>query len=142
MVKYVISGGDSLSPEKNKKVNEFLKEHNCDAHIMQGYGMTETTGPVSIGALGSDKPGSIGIPLPGNKIKILDLDTKEEKKYGEIGEICITGPILMKEYLDNPEETKKMMVKHEDGNLWVHTGDLGYMDEDGVFQDIMYIHHM
>ncbi len=132
MVKYVISGGDSLSPEKNKKVNEFLKEHNCDAHIMQGYGMTETTGPVSIGALGSDKPGSIGIPLPGNKIKILDLDTKEEKKYGEIGEICITGPILMKEYLDNPEETKKMMVKHEDGNLWVHTGDLGYMDEDGV----------
>lgn len=132
MVKYVISGGDSLSPEKNKAVNEFLKNHHCDAHIMQGYGMTETTGPVSLGALGSDKPGSIGIPLPGNKIKILDVGTKEEKKYGEIGEICITGPTVMSKYLDNVEETNNILIKHEDGNKWVHTGDLGYMDEDGV----------
>lgn len=132
MVKYVISGGDSLSSEKNKKVNDFLLEHKCEAHIMQGYGMTETTGPVSIGALGSDKPGSIGIPLPGNKIKILDVETKEEKKTGEIGEICITGPIVMAKYLDNEKETNNIVFTHEDGNRWVHTGDLGYMDEDGV----------
>lgn len=132
MVKYVISGGDSLSSEKNNAVNAFLKEHHCDAHIMQGYGMTETTGPASIGAFGSDKPGSIGIPLPGNKIKILDIDTKEEKKFGEIGEICITGPVVMAGYLDNPEETNSILVSHDDGRKWVHTGDLGYMDEDGV----------
>lgn len=132
MVKYVISGGDSLSPEKNKKVNAFLKEHNCNERIMQGYGMTETTGPACVGALGSDKLGSVGIPLPGNKVKIIDVDSKEEKRTGEIGEICITGQIVMSRYLDNKQETDKMVVFHEDGLRWVHTGDLGYMDEDGV----------
>lgn len=132
MVKYVISGGDSLSSEKNNAVNQFLKEHHCEAHVMQGYGMTETTGPASIGAFGSDKPGSIGIPLPGNKIKILDIETKEEKKFGEIGEICITGPVVMLGYLNNVEETNSILITHEDGKKWVHTGDLGYMDEDGV----------
>lgn len=132
MVKYVISGGDSLSPEKNKRVNEFLKEHNCNEHILQGYGMTETTGPACVGALGSDKLGSVGIPLPGNKVKIIDIDTKEEKRTGEIGEICITGPIVMSRYLDNKEETDNIIFTHEDGCRWVHTGDLGYVDEDGV----------
>ncbi len=132
MVKYVISGGDSLSPEKNKRVNDFLKEHNCNEHVLQGYGMTETTGPACVGALGSDKLGSVGIPLPGNKVKIIDVDSKEEKKVGEIGEICLSGPVIMSRYLDNKEETDKMIYTHEDGTRWVHTGDLGYMDEDGV----------
>lgn len=132
MVKYVISGGDSLSPEKNKKVNEFLAKHNCMEHIMQGYGMTETTGPVCVGALGSDKLGSCGIPLPGNVIKIFDTETLEEKRSGEIGEICISGPTVMSRYLDNEKETNKMIMVHSDGTKYVHTGDLGYMDEDGV----------
>ncbi len=132
MVKYVISGGDSLSPEKNKKVNEFLAQHNCMEHIMQGYGMTETTGPVCVGALGSDKLGSCGIPLPGNVIKIFDTETMEEKRNGEIGEICISGPTVMSRYLDNEEETNKMIMVHSNGEKYVHTGDLGYMDEDGV----------
>ncbi|HAB66400.1 MAG TPA: AMP-dependent synthetase [Firmicutes bacterium] len=131
-VKYVISGGDSLSPEKNKKVNEFLKQHNCNEHILQGYGMTETTGPAVVGVLGSDKLGSVGIPLPGNKVKIIDVDSKEEKKIGEIGEICISGPVVMSRYLDNKEETNNLIHIYEDGQRWVHTGDLGYMDEDGV----------
>lgn len=131
-VKYVVSGGDSLSPEKNQKVNDFLKRHNCNEHILQGYGMTETTGPVVVGVLGSDKLGSVGIPLPGNKVKIIDVDSKEEKKMGEIGEICLSGPVVMSRYLDNKEETEKMVYVHEDGLRWVHTGDLGYMDEDGV----------
>lgn len=131
-VKYVVSGGDSLSPEKNQKVNNFLKEHHCNEHILQGYGMTETTGPAVVGVLGSDKLGSVGIPLPGNKVKIIDVDSKEEKKTGEIGEICLSGPVVMSRYLDNKEETDKMVYVHEDGLRWVHTGDLGYMDEDGV----------
>lgn len=132
-LKYIISGGDTLSPEKNKAVNEFLQAHNCQKHVIQGYGMTETTGPVCFGALGSDKLGSIGIPFPGDELKIIDIDTKEEKKPGEIGEICITGPCVMSRYLDNPTETNNILIKHEDGKTWVHTGDLGYMDEDGVF---------
>lgn len=131
-VRYVISGGDSLSKERNHEVNKFLKNHNSNSHIMQGYGMTETTGPACFGALGSDKLGSVGIPLPGNVVKILDPDTREEKRCGEVGEICVSGPTLMKEYLDNEEATNNMIFKDEEGTRWVHTGDLGYMDEDGV----------
>lgn len=131
-VKYVVSGGDSLSPEKNQKVNDFLKEHHCNEHILQGYGMTETTGPAVVGVLGSDKLGSVGIPLPGNKVKIIDIDTKEEKACGEIGEICLSGPVVMSRYLDERQETSHLIHTHEDGVRWVHTGDLGYMDEDGV----------
>ena len=131
-VKYVISGGDSLSPEKNAEVNEFLKEHGSNAHIIQGYGLTESTGGSCIGGLGSDKLGSCGIPLPGNVFKIVSVDTGEEMKYGEIGEICISGPCVMSRYLDNPEETDHMVRKDENGVRWIHTGDLGYMDSDGV----------
>lgn len=131
-IKYVISGGDSLSVDKNQKVNAFLKEHHCRAHIMQGYGMTETTGPACFGAMGSDKLGSVGIPLPGNQVTILDLQTKEEMESGKIGEICITGPTVMSRYLNKEEETNQLIFAHDDGKRWIHTGDLGYLDENGV----------
>ena len=117
---------------KNEKVNKFLKEHNSKAHIIQGYGMTETTGPATFGAKGSDKLGSVGIPLPGNKVKIINRDTMEEVNTKEIGEICISGPTVMSRYLNNREETNAIIKKHPDNIEWVHTGDLGYIDEDGV----------
>lgn len=132
MVKYVVSGGDSLAPDKNRRVNEFLKEHNCYEEIIQGYGMTETTGPFCIGAMGSAKLGSVGIPLPGNKVKIIDIETKKEMKKMEVGEICLSGPTMMLKYLDNKEATNNMIVKDDKGEYWVHTGDLGYLDKDGV----------
>lgn len=131
-VKYVLSGGDTLTVEKNNIVNEFLKKHNCKAHVIQGYGMTETCGPSTFGALGSDKLGSVGIPLPGNKVKIINVETKEEVKEKEIGEICLAGPGLMTRYLNNEEATKEILIKHEYDTSWIHTGDLGYIDEDGV----------
>jgi len=138
-VKLVISGGDSLPVHRNKAVNDFLKEHNCDAHITQGYGMTESTGPFSFGSLGSDKLGSVGIPLPGNIIRIIDPETKKEVKTGEVGEICLHGLSMMSRYLNNPEETESVFVSHDDGRSYIHTGDLGYMDEDGV---VFYVQRM
>lgn len=135
----VVSGGDSLTIEKNQEVNKFLEEHNCSARIMQGYGMTETTGPAAIGFNNSDKLGSIGIPLPSTDIKILNIETMEEMRYGEIGEICITGPTVMSRYLNDKKETDNIIKVHEDGRRWVHTGDLGYMDEDGV---LFYVQRM
>lgn len=130
-VKYVICGGDSLSPEKNKEVNEFLKKYKSNAKVQQGYGMTETTGPVCFGALGSDKLGSIGIPLPSNEVKIVEPSTGLRVGTSEVGEILIAGPTVMKEYLNNKEETDNMIIV-EDNKRWVKTGDLGYMDKDGV----------
>jgi len=131
-VKLIISGGDSLSIQKNKTVNEFLASHNCEATITQGYGMTETTGPACFGSLGSDKLGSVGIPLPGNIVRILDPETKKEVKTGEVGEICLSGLSMMSCYLNNPEDTKNVLELHDDGRYYIHTGDLGYIDEDGV----------
>ena len=131
-VKYVISGGDSLSVAKNEVVNKFLKSHNCQRNIIQGYGMTETTGPVTFGSMGSDVLGSVGIPLPGNEVKIEGVETREEVPFGEVGEICISGPTVMLGYLDNEKETNDILEKDNKGKIWVHTGDLGYMREDGV----------
>ncbi len=131
-VKYIVSGGDSLSKDKNKLVNKFLREHNSKHHIIQGYGMTETSGGVIFGALGSDLPGSVGIPLPSNKVKIIDINTKEELPFGETGEILISGPTVMMGYLNNEKETNDVLEKDDKGNIWVHTGDMGYLNEQGV----------
>ena len=131
-VKQIVSGGDSLPVEKNKQVNKFFEDHNCKVRIKQGYGMTETSGPAAIGSFGSDKLGSFGIPLPGNKIKIVNPETKEELQTNEIGEILISSPAIMSRYLDNEEETNNMVKVDSNGEKWVSTGDLGYMDKDGV----------
>ncbi len=127
-LKIVLSGGDTLPASKNKIVNEFLKNHGSKAKIIQGYGMTETCGPVSFG---SDL-GSIGIAFPGNTIKIVNPYTKEEVETNEIGEIVITGPTVMKDYLNNEEETNNTIKVDAEGNRWVHTGDLGRIDKNGV----------
>ncbi len=131
-LKIIICGGDSLSEQKNKEINAYLKDHNSSGKVIQGYGMTETTGPVTFGTKGSDKPGSIGIPLPGNIIKICDPKTKKELKVNEIGEICIHSVVVMEKYLNDEKSTKEVLVEHDDGLKYIHTGDLGYMDEDGV----------
>lgn len=130
-IKYVISGGDSLSVKQNAEVNNFLKEHSCIAKVIQGYGMTETTGPATFGYFGSDKLGSVGACLPGNKIMIADPNTNKKLKNGEVGEILISGPGVMKEYLNNKTETDNLIF--DDGKTrWIKTGDLGYLDEDEV----------
>ena len=131
-VKYAISGGDSLIPEKNEAVNKFFRRHGANISIIQGYGMTETGGPVCAQVLDATVPGSIGIPFPSNEIKIVNPDTKEEVPYGETGEICIHSPATMAGYLDNEKETNEILQMDKKGKIWVHTGDLGYMTEDGI----------
>ena len=66
-----------------------------------------------------------------NTVSIFTPGTDNESKYNEEGEICLTGPTVMLKYLDNEEETKKVLKQHQDGRIWLHTGDIGYMDEDG-----------
>ena len=131
-VKYVVSGGDTLKEEQNLRVNEFLKEHNCRHNIVQGYGLTETSGGCIFATHGTDKLGSSGIPLVGNDLKIVDINTKEVLGPNEPGEIMISGPSVMLGYLDNAEETNEVLEKDSKGKVWVHTGDMGYMDEDGI----------
>ncbi len=131
-LKCLVCGGDSLTPEKNKAINDFLASHHSKAKIIQGYGMTETCGPVTFGTKGSDKLGSVGIPLPGNVVRIIEPKTKNECKPKEVGEIYISSFVVMDSYLNNLDATKKVLQKFPDGRKYIATGDLGYMDEDGV----------
>ena len=131
-VKYVVSGGDTLVEEKNLEVNNFLREHHCKHNIVQGYGMTETSGGCVFATAGTDLLGSSGIPLVGNDLKIIDIDTLEELPPNQAGEILISGPSVMLGYLDNEEETNKVLEKDKKGKIWVHTGDMGYVNEDGI----------
>ena len=126
-VKYIISGGDSLPVNRNETINKFFKKHGSRAEVIQGYGMTETSGPFCAGVLGSNELGSVGIPFPSNEVKIVDVDTREELKYGEIGEILFSGPTVMSGYLDNEKETNEILELDKKGKVWVHTGDMGYM---------------
>lgn len=131
-LKYIVCGGDSLTVELSKKINNFLKEHKCNEKIMQGYGMTESVGATCFACNDWNIEGSIGIPFPGDYFKIVVPHTQDEVPLGESGEICVCGPTVMMGYLDNEKETNEVLQVHEDGNVWLHTGDIGYMDKNGV----------
>ncbi len=132
-IKHIISGGDSLNLPLERKINTFLFEHKCSVSIAQGYGMTESLAATAVAFGSANKEGSIGIPLPGNYYKIVRPGTQEEVGVMEDGEICVCGPTVMMGYLDNEKETNEVLQMHNDGYIWLHTGDIGYMDKDGVF---------
>ena len=127
----MFSGGDSLSIELKKKFDKFLYDHKAVIQVREGYGTTETVTACCLTPTNIYKEGSIGLPFPDTYIKIVKPDTDEEVPYGEEGEILLAGPTVMKEYMNNPEETAKTLRKHADGLTWVYTGDLGSMDEQG-----------
>ena len=130
-LKIMISGGDSLSVSLKHKMDAFLKEHNADIQVMEGYGLTECVTGSCLNPQYRCKDGSVGIPYPDIFYKIVKHNTCKEIPYGEEGEICLSGPTVMLEYLDEPEETANTLKVHEDGLTWLHTGDLGHMDEEG-----------
>ena len=124
-------GGDGLSESMENSLNEFLESHGCKAKLTKGYGLSETGAAAFTTYNDYNKLQSVGIPLPKNTVMIWDQETQKECTYGVVGEICINGPGIMKEYANNPEQTEKMIQRHSDGYVWLHTGDLGYLDEDG-----------
>lgn len=130
-VKYIVSGGDSLNEERNKRVNDFLYSHGSTKGIVQGYGMTETSGGCIFSTTNSYTLGSVGIPLPSNDLRIVDPETHLDVDTSKVGEILISGPSVMMGYLDDEEETKKVLETDKDGKVWVHTGDLGYINKNG-----------
>ena len=130
-LKGVFSGGDSLSIELKKKFDSFLKAHNASIQIREGYGTTECVTASCLTPINIAKEGSIGIPFPDTYYKIVKPGTDDEIPYGEEGEILLAGPTVMKEYINHPTETANTLRRHADGLTWLHTGDLGYMDEDG-----------
>ena len=132
-LEFCLSGGAPLPSEIR---NEFEALTGC--RLVEGYGLTETSPVVTCNPLksairqdaarvGVGKDGSVGLALPGTQIEIRALEARETAlAVGEPGEVCIAGPQIMAGYWDNPEATAKTLK-----NGWVHTGDVGYLDEDG-----------
>jgi long-chain acyl-CoA synthetase len=120
---YCISGAAPFPPESIPDMASVIGENK----FIELYGMTETS-PVSVcnPRYGPKKIGSVGLPYPDTEFKLTDPETGETVPLGETGEICVRGPEVMKGYFNQPEETANAV---RDG--WMHTGDLGRMDEDG-----------
>ena len=125
------AGGDSISAQFERDINEFLKEHNSRYAIAKGYGMTEISSAAAASHGNVNKFMSAGIPHLKTVISIFKPGTDIELKYGETGEICMSAPTVMLGYYNQPEVTSDILRVHKDGKKWIHSGDIGYMDEDG-----------
>jgi long-chain acyl-CoA synthetase len=136
------------------KVHEFGLEHvrlfnsggaPCPVEVMEewerrigrplneGYGLSETS-PVthSTPQLARRKMGTVGLPFPDTDTTVVDVETGErELPIGEVGELCICGPQVMKGYWNRPDESASVLRTHADGRVWFHTGDIARIDEDG-----------
>lgn len=129
---YCVSGGDTMKDEFENDCNKFLKRHNSPSIMTKGYGLTEAVASVTFTFEDCNAIGSIGIPLVNTDIKIVNPLTNQEMGYNEPGELCVSGPTVMLGYYNNDIETNRDL-RWENNKLWLHTGDIGYVDENGLF---------
>ncbi|MDR0778928.1 MAG: AMP-binding protein [Methanomassiliicoccaceae archaeon] len=127
----VFVGGDTLSVDLKGRVDKFLMDRHSASTIREGYGLTECVTASCLTPINEYRRGSIGIPFPDTLYKVVAVGTTDEVQYGTDGEICISGPSVMIGYNNEPEETTNVLKKHEDGRIWLHTGDAGMMDSEG-----------
>lgn len=137
-----ISGGDKMSPEIEAQLTKFLNDRGGHYHVAQGYGMSEVASVVSVNFEETYCPGSAGTPLYNAVIGVFEPETDRELGYNEEGEICMSGDALMNGYMGMPAETAEVMKLHSDGNVWVHSGDVGFIDENGFIHIKSRIKHM
>ena len=125
------AGAEASNNGQIKRAQKFLEDHNCHVVFSTSYGQSEACSNITFPAPGVPfGNGNVGIPMPLNNMGI--FRGTNECGYNKLGEICVTGPGVMLGY-DNPEATRSTLIRHEDGQLWLHTGDTGYVTEDGVF---------
>ena len=126
-LKAITSGADTLH---ESTISDW--ERRTGAKIIEGYGLTECSAVSHVNPLGRPKVGSFGVPLPNVGAAIVDYETGEYVPPGEVGELLIEGPNIMKGYWKRPEDTRESLVER-DGKTWFRTGDLVRMDEEGYF---------
>ncbi len=124
-----------MSNSSLKNANDFLSNRQNlkyrKTKIDVGYGLSETVGAATSTLFEGCSKLNLGKAFPLVNIKIVDFETKEEVPTNIIGEICISGPTVMKGYYNMPEENKKMFSKDTNGNIFLHTGDMGSLDDTG-----------
>ena len=134
-IKTAAAGGDAMDPALKKKTNDFLISHGSKDKIKIGYGCTENTGLASsqfyVGESDEENElSTVGIPALYTTFRIVSTETGEDLGYNEDGEILLSGKGVMKGYVNNQEETDKV-IEIKDGIRHLHTGDIGHIDEDG-----------
>lgn len=126
-------GGAAITPKFEERVLDFFKAHGIKAFVGHAWGCSEsgTTGAYRT-SHETAKVGSVGAPLAMADVSVFDVETGNECTYNQEGELCIRTPSMMLGYLNDPDATQKVLRKHSDGTVWVHTGDIGSMDESGI----------
>jgi long-chain acyl-CoA synthetase len=127
------SGADTLQEPVRQRFEQLVAERGGSVRLLEGYGLTEAVTAIMGMPLHERRAGSIGLPFPDMDVTICNPGTTRELLPGEEGEICVSGPAVMLGYLDNPEATAESLRTHDDGREWLHTGDIGKMDEEGFF---------
>ena len=127
----IFCGGGSLPSSLKHDFDRAIKPLGAKVEIREGYGLTECVTASALIPISKYKEGSFGIPFPDTLYKIVKPGSEQTLPCGEQGEICLTGPTVMLGYLDDTQETDNVLKRHQDGRLWLHTGDIGDMDEEG-----------
>lgn len=128
-------GAEPMNERKYKEAEEFFHKHNCMHKMSAGYGQSEGGSCFTLpNPMFPLTDGCVGMPMPATVLAIFDSETLEEKNYGEIGELCMNGPAKMLGYSGymGEEMTERTLVVHPDGETWLHTGDIGYITENGI----------
>jgi long-chain acyl-CoA synthetase len=136
------SGADTLQEPVRERFESLVAERGGTVRLLEGYGLTEAVTAIMCMPLHERRAGSIGVPFPDMLAKICEPHTIDALPPNQEGEICVSGPPVMLGYLDNAEATEQTLKVHEDGRTWLHTGDIGRMDEDGFFSFVSRLKRM
>ena len=131
-LKHIYYGGDKMGADTEQAINKLLKSRGAQYPLAKGLGSTEMVSAATVTYEEINLPESSGIPLVKIVCKIVDPETYQEVSYNQQGEICMTGPSLMLGYYKNQAATDAIVKTHKDGCRWLHTGDLGFINEDGA----------
>jgi long-chain acyl-CoA synthetase len=123
-------GGDYVAQDLKKRFNQAMDKVNSKARLLEGYGLTEVVTVCSVNTIKHQKYNTVGKPLPGIDISIVDVETKEFLKENQDGIIAVSGPTMMNGYLNDEQATKETIILR-DNKKWVLTGDYGNIDEEG-----------
>lgn len=128
-------GGLSITKGFEERVQKFFERYQLPLFLGYGWGCTENSSSAAMRMnKETSKIGYVGIPLVDTIVSVFDSDSEKELSYNEEGELCILSQTAMLGYYDDSEMTCSVLKKHKDGNIWIHTGDLGIIDEEGFVQ--------
>lgn len=124
-------GGDYVAEDLKNRFDAVMEYYYSQARLLEGYGLTEVVTVSCVNTLDNNSPNSVGKPLPGIDMAILNMDNiKEFAEVNKDGEILVSGPTMMNGYLNDPQATADTMITLDD-KVWVRTGDLGFVDSEG-----------